>query len=548
MGTNHQEHQEIEWQFDTSDLAGAEQWLRERATQADVQLHFGASEAQRDTYFDSSDWRFHRAGYALRTRSAGKAGKRLEATLKSFGTEDEGLRRRHEINELIDTGARSKDMARAIERAAGEVGARVRAVLGKHHLRKLFDVNTARSRVIVRSEGAPLAEIALDDVTIEARSRRAPVRIRRVEVELRPMPSRVAEERLNALLEDFRESCDLRPATLSKFEAGLNAQNWQPAFVVELGQPDAAEHLGDEPTIGELAFAVMREHFAQFLLREPGSRMGEEPEDVHRMRVATRRLRAAMSLFRDYLPEDAERLRIELGWVAQALGGVRDLDVQLERVRDWRAGEDEIDADTLDSLEALLGAQREPARVRLLHALDSARYEHFVTDYTAMLRSGPNSSASSSSPSAEAARRARQEMPGLILRRYAKVRAYGDAIDADSPAEELHELRIQCKRLRYALEFAATLYPKAVRYFAPRLVELQDLLGAHQDAYVAIAQLRDLSLLHQRELPTQTIFALGEISQRYAHQADELREQFPKLYRRIKGKAWQQVQRAMDET
>jgi CHAD domain-containing protein len=537
MGTNHQE-QEIEWQFDTSDLAGAEQWLRERATQADVQLHFGVSEAQRDTYFDSSDWRFYRAGYALRARSAGK---RLEATLKSFGTEDKGLRRRHEINELIDASPQSKDVARVIERATGDVGARVRAVLGKHHLRKLFDVNTARSRVVVRSEGAPLAEIALDDVTIAARSRRAPVRIQRVEVELRPMPSRVAEERLNALLDDFRESCDLRPATLSKFEAGLSAQNWQPGFVVELGQPDAAEHLSDEPTIGELAFAVKREHFAQFLLREPGSRLGEDPEDVHRMRVATRRLRAAMSLFRDYLPEGADRLRIELGWVAQALGSVRDLDVQLERVRDWRAGEDEIDAGTLDSLEALLGAQREPARVRLLHALDSARYEHFVGDYTAMLRSGPSADANVS-------KRARQEMPGLILRRYAKVRAYGDAIDADSPAQELHELRIQCKRLRYALEFAATLYPKAIRDFVPRLVELQDLLGAHQDAYVAIAQLRDLSLLHQRELPTQTIFALGEISQRYAHQADELREQFPKLYRRIKGKAWQQVQHAMDET
>lgn len=545
MGTKHQEHQEIEWQFDTSDLAAAEQWLRERATQADVQLHFGSPEAQRDAYFDSSDWRFYRAGYALRARSVGKAGKRLEATLKSFGTEDEGLRRRHEINELIDTAAPSKDIARAIERAAGEVGMRVRVALGKHHLRKLFDVNTSRSRIVVRSEGALLAEIALDDVTIAARSRRAPVRIRRVEVELRPAPSPAAEERLNALIEDFRESCGLQPATLSKFEAGLSAQNWQPGFVVELGQPDSAEHVGAEPTIGELAFAVMREHFAQFLLHEPGARLGEAPEHVHRMRVATRRLRAAMSLFRNYLPEGAERLRIGLGWVAQALGGVRDLDVQLERVRDWRAGEDEIDADTLDSLEALLGAQRDPARVRLLHALDSARYEHFVSDYMAMLRSGPNSSAHASS---EAARRARQEMPGLILRRYAKVRTYGDAIDADSPAQELHELRIQCKRLRYALEFAATLYPKAVRYYAPRLVELQDLLGAHQDAFVAIAQLRDLSLLHQRELPTQTIFALGEISQRYAHQADELREQFPKLYRRIKGKAWQQVQRAMDET
>jgi CHAD domain-containing protein len=532
-------HQEVEWQFDASDLAGAEQWLRERAAQVDLQLHFGLPESQRDTYFDSADWRFHRAGYALRARSAGAL---TEATLKSFGTQDKGLRRRHEINELIEgDAAETRDTGRVIERAGGDVGARVRAVLGKHHLRKLFDVDTERSRVAVHADGTQLAEIALDDVTVATRSRRTPVRIQRVEVELRLAPSPAAEERLNELLEDFREACDLRPATLSKFEAGLSAQNWQPEFAVELGQPDAAEHAGDDPTIGELAFAVMRQHFAQFLLREPGARLGEESEEVHRMRVATRRLRAAISLFRDYLPEDAGRLRIELGWVAQALGGVRDLDVQLERVRDWRTGDDEIDLHALDSLETLLGTQRKPARMRLLHALDSSRYEHFVRDYTAMLRAGPGGCD-------EAARRARNEMPSLILRRYAKVRAGGDAIDADSPAGQLHELRIQCKRLRYALEFAATLYPKIVRDFVPRLVALQDLLGAHQDAYVAIAELRDLSLLHQRELPTQTIFALGEISQRYAHQADELREQFPRLYRRIKGKAWQQVQRVMDET
>jgi hypothetical protein len=59
--------------------------------------------------------------------------------------------------------------------------------------------------------------------------------------------------------------------------------------------------------------------------------------------------------------------------------------------------------------------------------------------------------------------------------------------------------------------------------------------------------MRGLGLTHQRELPSQTIFMLGEISQRYAQQAEELREQFPRLYRRTKGKAWQQMQRAMDD-
>ena len=108
-------------------------------------------------------------------------------------------------------------------------------------------------------------------------------------------------------------------------------------------------------------------------------------------------------------------------------------------------------------------------------------------------------------------------------------------------------MRIQCKRLRYALEFAAPLYPKAIRNFLPRLIALQDVLGEHQDAYVAIEQMRSLGAARGTELPAQTLQAFNDISHRYAQQAQALRAQFAKLYRRLKGKAWQQVQRALDE-
>lgn len=537
--------QEIEWQFDVQDLGRVEAWLRVRAAAGDLQFHFGVPEEQADSYYDTADWRFFRANYALRVRQLTDA--RNEATLKSFGTQKDGLRQRHEINEPLNAHARTRDPAKALAVATGLVGVRVRAVLGKHPLRRLFDARTQRRRVVVRREGARLAEIALDNLSIAADRRRAPVRIHRVEVELlhegmTEIDSRPSFDVAAAFVKEMREACNLRPATTSKFELGLHAQNLQPAFAVDLGQPDDAEHLGDQPTIEELAFAVMRGHFAQFLSREPGVRLGEEAEEVHRMRVATRRLRAAMSLFRDYLPPEAQRLRGELGWVARLLGGVRDLDVQLERLETWRTGEEALEPTALRNLEGLLNHQREQARSKLLDGLNSARYDRFVADYIELLLAG------SSDASADvAANPARHEMPRLILRRYVKMREDGDAIDDDAPPTDYHELRIQCKRLRYALEFASTLYPKATRAFLPRLVELQDLLGAHQDAYVAIEEMRDLSLVRQPELPTQTIFMLGELSQRYAHQAEELREQFPKAYRRIKGKAWQQVQRALDD-
>jgi inorganic triphosphatase YgiF len=310
MGTN---HQEVEWQFDADNLVAVEQWLRARSTVGDVQFHFGTPEEQCDRYYDTADWRFFTAGYALRMRQAGSRG---EVTLKSFGTRRDGLRQRHELNQVVNDLGEERNLARALEHLDGEVGGRVRAVLGRAHLTRLFEVRSNRTRVAVQSSGSPIAEIALDEVVIAA-GRRRPARLHRVEVEIHD-PDGAGEHGLARFVAEMRAQCHLAPAEHSKFEAGVLAYSLQPGMRIDLGQPGAADDAGDDPTIGDLALAVLREHFAQFLLREPGARLGEDPEDVHRMRVATRRLRAAMSLFRDYLPEDAPRLRDELGWVARA--------------------------------------------------------------------------------------------------------------------------------------------------------------------------------------------------------------------------------------
>lgn len=540
--TKSENQQEIEWQFDVDDLGAVESWLHKRAEAGDLQFHFGEPKAHVDSYYDTPDWRLFRAGYVLRVRQA--EGEPAEATLKSFGTRKDGLRQRREINERLNFNGIASDSIHSVIRAPGPVGQRLKAVLGKraaHPLRRLFDAHTRRQRIGVYRDGARLAEIALDDVSIAADWRRKPVHFRRVEVEVSPdgASGRVPDA-AEAFVAEMRSAHRLQPAADSKFELGLRAQRLQPGFVLDLGTPEDTDHLDDDPAIGELACAVLREHFAQFLAQEPGVRLGEDAEAVHRARVATRRLRAAMSLFRDYLPPEAQRLRDELRWIAQLLGGVRDLDVQLERLAAWRAEDAMLEPHALDSLESLLAGQRERAQAKLLHGLNSARYERLVADFAGFLRGAcPDAGAQCAKP-------ARKEMPGLIRRRYDKVRALGDDLESDSPPSEYHALRIRCKRLRYALEFAEPLYRKAIRNYLPRLVALQDLLGLHQDAYVAMAEMRRLSLASQHGLPAQTIFALGEISQRYAQQAEALRAEFPKVYRRIKGKAWEKLQRALE--
>lgn len=532
--------QEIEWQFDIDDLDAVESWLRERAQAGDLQLRFDAPKEHVDRYYDTPDWRLFRAGYVLRVRQV--EGEPAEATLKSLGTRKDGLRRRHEINEPLGLKRASGDPVQSVIRARGPVGRRLKAVMGKraaHMLRRLFDARTRRQRIGVYQDGARLAEIALDDVFIAADLRREPTHFQRVEVELSPDgASDDALDAMAAFVAEMRAARRLRPAADSKFELGLRAQRLRPAFTPDLGQPRDVGHLSDDPSISKLAYAALREHFARLLAQEPAVRLGEDSEAVHQARVATRRLRAALSLFRDYLPSAAQHLRDELRWVARLLGEARDLDVQLARLAEWRA-DDALHA--LDDVIALLTRRREQAQVKLLRGLNSARYERLVAEFTGFLRDDACLDASE-----QCMKPARAEMPGLIRRRYDKLRKLGDAVAQDSSPSEYHALRIRCKRLRYALEFASPLYRKAIRAYLPRLTALQDLLGLLQDAHVAIEEMRRLSLTSQHELPAQAIFALGEVSQRYAQQAEALRAEFPKVYRRIKGKAWEKLWRALE--
>ena len=143
-------------------------------------------------------------------------------------------------------------------------------------------------------------------------------------------------------------------------------------------------------------------------------------------------------------------------------------------------------------LRSLLHEQRESARAAMLEMLDSRRYEAFVGRFGRTLR------ARHLARSGPASRPARALAPDLIESRFRAVRKAGARIGPASPAADYHRLRIRCKRLRYALEFLADLYPGETRPLIGRLVTVQDVLGLHQDADVAIERLRHLAVIVQR--------------------------------------------------
>jgi len=219
---------------------------------------------------------------------------------------------------------------------------------------------------------------------------------------------------------------------------------------------------------------------------------------------------------------------------------VRDLDVQIERMAEWRAGFDESHAHALDGIEQILEHRRGRGRARMLAVLDSRRYSLFVERFGATLRLGPPAGfVAGGVPALDAG-------PRLVERRYRRVRKLGDAITPASPAIEYHALRIDAKKLRYALEFFGPLYGKQAIDFSARVTGLQDVLGLHQDAEVATDLLRELAETDGRKLGASTLMAMGAIAERYRQHAADLRGQFPAVYSPLKGRDWRALRTLMD--
>jgi triphosphatase len=515
---------EVEWQFTAPDVERAIEWLS-AANVPGYTVVPGPTKTLDDTYYDTADWRIHRARFTCRVRDKGDG---AELTLKSMAAAKDGVRSRREITDYLPGPAPYHPAE-----GPGAGGEYVRLLAGRRGLEPLFQLHQVRRIFNLHDSAGPLAEVAVDRTTIPVDGGGAPVELGRVEVEV------VAGglERAQRFVDLLVVTAGLTPAGTSKFEAALEARLLRPAPTESsLGSTRVDAGM----SVGDVAFAILRKHFATFLVNEPGTRVGEDIEALHDMRVAARRLRAALQAFRPWLSPRLERYRQELGWAASALGDVRDLDVQLERLGEWRT-EDPAHAPALDAVQALLEERRNAGRARMLAALNSRRYDLMVERFAGGLRRGsPRSLAAAANQPVLAV------APDLLEKRYRRLRKLGDAITPASPAAAYHELRIEAKKVRYALEFVGPIYGKPATGFAARLTALQDLLGLHQDAEIAIDMIVEMAKNSSRRLGPETLLALGGVSERYRVHAIELRAGFPKLYRAIRGKEWQELRKTVE--
>ncbi len=214
---------------------------------------------------------------------------------------------------------------------------------------------------------------------------------------------------------------------------------------------------------------------------DPAVRLGLGSEPLHDFRVATRRMRALLRAARPGLDERwAEGLRAELGWLAGETGAARDLDVLAEelqpRVERLGAADSDGGARLLDGLTA----HRAEARAQVLAALASPRYfalvERLVAEAGRPRLSGR-----------------RLRLGPLVTGEYRRMRKAARRAAAEPDDAVIHRLRIAGKRARYAAEVAALPDDRQGQAFIRAAKDLQDVLGAHQDAVVAEERMRTLA-------------------------------------------------------
>ena len=540
---------EIELKYRMTGVATGDRLISAEELAGFTALEPAVTVLNEDRYLDTPGGALAAAGYAGRLRSDGR---RTVITLKGLHREDEGgaAHRREELEGPADpaTGAASWPPSAARDAVV--------EIAGETALVDLVTIRQTRHKRLYGRDGA-VVEVSVDDVEVVAGSRTVE-RFAELELELREGE----EGALDPLADLLSEVEELVPAQTSKLERALEAlrrDTGQDNGGNRDGGNGAAEHAADaelQPVVegqpvqpelprivvpkspgvladdhlAEAGRKVLRFHLARMIAREAGTRTGKDAEELHAMRVATRRQRAAWRVFGNAFDVTLTRKhRRHLKEVAADLGAVRDMDVLIEAAEAYRRRQPAAEAVAFDPLVAGWRTNRDAARIMLVRELDSDRFRRWVDGYVAFLQT-EGLGALAVGPVQP--HRVRDTMPSRVWAAYENVRAY-EPVMRWADVTTLHDLRIAAKWLRYTLEFVREALGRDAGPVIEKVVALQDHLGWLHDADVAAGLARTFLVAHAGELSERESAAIG----RYL--VDRERE-LARL-RRTVGPAWRGV-------
>jgi CHAD domain-containing protein len=283
-------------------------------------------------------------------------------------------------------------------------------------------------------------------------------------------------------------------------------------------------------TVARIVRRAVRQSYERLVAHEADLRIADDPESVHQARVATRRLRSDLRTFQRFLSERwTADLSADLRWLGSELGAVRDIEVQRDRLRAHAAQLPASEADAAQRVVRRLDADREAARFDLLATLTQARYG-YVRDKLAMAAEAPAFNDA-------ACEKASVALMPVVRGRWTRVRRAVDQL-GDNPSDDaLHRVRVRAKQCRYAAEACEPAFGKPARSLARSMAKLQDVLGEHQDATVAIDWLTKTA----HECSPAEAFAIGMLAQVERNAAAGARAAFPAVWRAVdtkRGRGW----------
>ena len=355
-------------------------------------------------------------------------------------------------------------------------------------LEPVATLRTHRSGVRVEEDGREVADVTVDEVTI-LYAERSVDGFTELEVELVGDGDEPDLERLGRVLRD----------------AGAHESSGAPKLMRVLDLPKPTPPGRHAPLHEKLRHALA-EQLAELEAHDPGVRFGGDPEDLHQLRVATRRTRALIRATKPLLGDRLAPLGEELKLLAGLLGAVRDLDVLIAHLEPEVA---KLDADRPggELLLASLSAERTMQRKVLLNAMETPRYAALLDAFRAVVDElGPFE--------------ADGDADQLAARALAKLRRAVKALPAEPADDELHEIRIRAKRARYAAELAALGGSKKAANTVKAFKAVQDVIGEHQDAVVAEERLRRITR-------PESAVAAGRLIELERQRKVEMRERYP---------------------
>lgn len=407
-----------------------------------------------DTLLDTPSRTVTGSMHGLRIREVGE---RRVLTLKGPNRGAGGMHEREELEAEIN-GSPPDDPREWPQ----NIATRALALAGDAPLLPLFRVRVERRLWHARRGGRVIAEVALDAGEILACGRHEP--IYELEVELKGAGTRAD---LDALCAALQANLPLVPEARSKLERGL-------ALVRH-----AQWTLDGATPLERVGRHTVHKHLRALLAAQRDVLERGDPDAIHDMRVAMRRIRTTLQAFEGagvFPDADLRSMRRRLGKEAALLGKVRDADIFLGRIRAWVAQDDER-LDALAPLRNLLAERRALSYEHLVKRLTRKWHTHLIEDLDAFAQT----------PAAyrEGCVLTRHFAGSVIWTRYeAALRFETRLFDADAPT--LHQLRIACKRLRYALELFALQLGAGVAPLRKALVAAQNELGEIQDITVAL--------------------------------------------------------------